>query len=191
MMLRVALGLVALGILSGTAVGVIRALTVLHAWGWSGPALALRVLGRHTAQALFIGLVAAVGLSALGWLAHRVYPRWLPGRLILPGQRVASVLWLSLGALGFVIALPYQEAVFARNLPSAPEILVHLALVVALVLGLGLAHRVWTGALRVGNDRLLLGLTLAAGYLGWSAWSEIWKGHRRRRAGGQNRQVRR
>ena len=111
---RSALCLLALGIVSGTAVGVIKALAVLHAWGWSGPALALRVLGRHSAQALFIGLAAAAGLGALGWLAHRVYTRWLRGRSFLPGRTVAHALWL------------------------------------------------WTGVSRIGNDRRLLGLTLAA-----------------------------
>lgn len=65
----------------------------------------------------------------------------------------------------------------------------------AFMAAFALACAVWPEldrlATALSEPSLYLGLTLAAGYLGWSAWSEIWKGHRRRRAAGHDRQVRR
>lgn len=46
-------------------------------------------------------------------------------------------------------------------------------------------------ATALSEPSLYLGLLLAAGYLGWTAWAEIWKALRRRRTAGERGQVRR
>lgn len=46
-------------------------------------------------------------------------------------------------------------------------------------------------ATALSDPALYLGLLLAAGYLGWTAWVEIWKAHRHRKTAGRRGQVRR
>ncbi len=66
-----------------------------------------------------------------------------------------------------------------------------LAFMAAFALACAIWPEVDRLATALSDPALYLGLTVAAGYLGWSAWSEIWKTHRRRKVDGPRGQAQR